>query len=240
VLAEDFGPPPDYGNAEYWETYYAAQAGQMDRIYDWIADWAEVAPLVEGLLAQADGSQPVLHLGCGNSELPEEMHDAGYTRQTCVDVSPAVVARMAARNAGRPGLRWLAADATDLETVLPSDEFALVVDKSTLDALLCNEQYAPVIAKFLHEAFRVTAPGGVYVSISFNEPDRMLRLLRHRAFNWQVRALPLLDRKQKESGSFMYICVKNQPTEESVAQWPLLLERAFAAPTIDPCSEDEA
>merc|ERR1712224_841364 len=96
----------------------------------------------------------VLHLGCGNSPFPEEMYDAGYHVQTCVDVSPSVVASMESRNRARPQMRWLACDCTDLQGVLEDETFDVVVDKGTFDAITCHDQHALMVARFVKAARR--------------------------------------------------------------------------------------
>jgi len=187
------GPPPAFGDPSYWEGEYAtAGVGAGDETYEWLLGWDHLSWLLEPLLAR-DTTRSVLHLGCGNSALPEDMHEAGYTKQTAVDISDAVISRMARRNTAREGMRWITADVTDLTNVLPSDEFALVTDKSTMDALFCHDDHALMITKFVKEAFRLAAPTGVYVCVSMHKPGAVLPWLRQRAFNWRVRVVEIPD-----------------------------------------------
>ncbi|CAK9032508.1 eEF1A lysine and N-terminal methyltransferase (Methyltransferase-like protein 13) [Includes: eEF1A lysine methyltransferase [Durusdinium trenchii] len=145
----------------------------------------------EPLLAR-DVERQVLHLGNGNSPLPEEMFDAGYVQQTAVDISEAAMTHMEARNRGcRPSIVWKAADCRRLD--IPSDSFPLVVDKSTLDAFFCHDQHALAIMEFVKEAFRVTAVGGALISVSMHRPKSVLPWLRHKAFAWNVTTIPIED-----------------------------------------------
>jgi 2-polyprenyl-3-methyl-5-hydroxy-6-metoxy-1,4-benzoquinol methylase len=48
-----------------------------------------------------------LMLGCGNSELSEQMYDAGYTKITNIDISSVVIEQMAERSRlSRPEMKF--------------------------------------------------------------------------------------------------------------------------------------
>lgn len=49
--------------------------------------------------------------------------------------------------------------------------FDVVIDKSTLDALLCGEQSFVNAARMLWEVQRVLKPNGVYICVSYGQPD---------------------------------------------------------------------
>lgn len=49
--------------------------------------------------------------------------------------------------------------------------FDVVIDKSTMDALLCIPNAFLNIAKMKKEAIRVLKPNGVYLSITFGRPE---------------------------------------------------------------------
>jgi len=211
------------GDAEYWERLYAATPAGVEpgaEVFDWLAGWFDVGCLLEALVAR-DCSRSVLHLGCGNSRLPEGMYDAGYTQQTCIDLSPSVVEQMRVRNACRP-MQWIAADCTDLTAVLEDDSFDLVIDKGTFDAITCHDSHALMLIKFLKEAFRVTKPGGVYICISLHESKDVLKWLRRKAFGWRVRDVSL--GRPKAHHTTAYICTKCRPTQLYLKErWPELL-----------------
>merc|ERR1712224_347900 len=179
----------------------------------------------------------VLHLGCGNSPFPEEMYDAGYHVQTCVDVSPSVVASMESRNRARPQMRWLACDCTDLQGVLEDETFDVVVDKGTFDAIACHDQHALMVARFVKEAWRLTRPGGVYLCLSLHEPADVLKWLCQRPFDWKVSVTPL--GCQKGHHTTAYACAKSSSGAERFAEnWPAMLGRVEERPDSD-IDEDE-
>ncbi len=80
----------------------------------------------------------VLVLGCGNAEFSENMYDDGYEHIDNVDISETVVDQMRERNAGRKSMTFAVMDARDLR--MPDNTYDLVVDKSTMDAMLCGEK----------------------------------------------------------------------------------------------------
>lgn len=159
---------PDFGEGAYWEEHYAKAAAEGEDVYDWLVGWAQLQWLLEPLLAR-DLDRKVLHLGNGNSPLPEEMFDVGYHNQTAVDISQVVMDHMEHRNRHRPSIRWIMADCRNLAEIA-DDSFPLVVDKSTLDAFFCNDQHALAIMEFLKEAYRVTSVGGAFISVSMHRP----------------------------------------------------------------------
>lgn len=80
-------------------------------------------------------------VGCGNSELSEQMYDVGYKHLTNIDISETVVTHMNQRNAQRrPGLTFQQVDATQTPYEDASHQVAL--DKGTLDAVASEEEGA--------------------------------------------------------------------------------------------------
>ena len=83
----------------------------------------------------------VLVVGCGNSELSEQMYDVGYKHLTNIDISETVVNHMNQRNAERrPGLTFQQMDAT--QTPYEEASYQAALDKGTLDAMASEEEGA--------------------------------------------------------------------------------------------------
>ena len=79
----------------------------------------------------------VLVPGCGNSKLAEDMHDDGYFQITNFDISQICIKKMRERNKEkRPSLTWNVMDARCLD--YPNNTFDLIIDKSTIDSILCG------------------------------------------------------------------------------------------------------
>lgn len=83
----------------------------------------------------------VLVVGCGNSELSEQLYDVGYKHLTNIDISETVVTHMNQRNAERrPGLTFQQIDAT--KTPYEDGSYQAALDKGTLDAMAAEEDGA--------------------------------------------------------------------------------------------------
>jgi ubiquinone/menaquinone biosynthesis C-methylase UbiE len=67
--------------------------------------------------------------------------------------------------------------------------FDLVLDKSTIDALLCSENPYLNTAKMMEEVWRVLKNGGIYLVISYSSPEsRNKHFIRpHIAFDMDVQ-----------------------------------------------------
>ena len=80
-------------------------------------------------------------VGCGNSELSEQLYDVGYQHLTNIDISETVVNHMSQRNAERrPGLTFQQVDAT--QTPYKDGSYQAALDKGTLDAMASEEEGA--------------------------------------------------------------------------------------------------
>lgn len=110
-----------------------------------------------------------LNLGCGNSIMCEDMYDDGYKEIYNMDISQICIEQMISRNEKRrPEMKWETMDCRDLHY---SDEFFdMVIDKSTIDALLCGNYAYLNVAIMLKECQRVLKTGGYYVAISYGVP----------------------------------------------------------------------
>ena len=115
-------------------------------------------------------SVKILVLGCGNSTLSEEMYDSGHKLITNNDISKLCIERMKKRNENiRPNMKWDVMDIRDMSSY--KDElFDIIVDKGTIDAILCGKDPHLNAAIMLSECQRILKTGGVYVAISFGLP----------------------------------------------------------------------
>lgn len=52
-----------------------------------------------------------------------------------------------------------------------SGEYNVVLDKGTLDSILCGDNSVPNAEKMMQEIFRILAPGGVYVCITYGDEE---------------------------------------------------------------------
>ena len=113
----------------------------------------------------------ILNVGCGSSRMSEEMYEEGYENITNIDFSPKVISQMDERTKSKcPKMVFKTMDVMDMKS-FSSNDFMVVLDKGTLDSVLCSDNAVPCTAKMMSEIYRVLAPGGKYVAISFGDPE---------------------------------------------------------------------
>ena len=56
------------------------------------------------------------------------------------------------------------------EMTYQDKSFDMVLDKSTLDALLCSDSPLVTVAKMMKEVYRVLKDDGVYFVVSYGQP----------------------------------------------------------------------
>lgn len=80
----------------------------------------------------------ILMVGCGNSKLSEQMYDDGYHSIVNIDISQAVIDQMR-ETCDKKGkkMEWVVMDATQM--TFDSELFDVVLDKGTLDAVICGK-----------------------------------------------------------------------------------------------------
>ena len=166
--------------ADYWERRYVERSAQST--FEWYARLAVYrAPLMEALSAL---TMRILHVGNGNSTLPEELWALGFRDQHANDISPSVIARMAERTSSCTGLSWAVEDVRSMPHHADGS-FDAVVDKGTYDALSCDCLERELIV----EARRLLKPGGIYVLISSLESAKYgFMAPRWRVGEWKLRS----------------------------------------------------
>src|SRR4051794_9049590 len=101
------------------------------------------------------------------------------------------------------------------------DSFDCVIDKGTLDTILCGEGSVTNAQKALSEIHRVLGPKGVYICISYGIPTHRLEYLKKSEFSWEllpevtvykptISTAISLSNEDKDSPNYhyIYICKK--------------------------------
>ncbi|KAE9447293.1 hypothetical protein C3L33_20863, partial [Rhododendron williamsianum] len=119
----------------------------------------------------------VLEVGCGNSQLCEELYKDGITEITCIDLSAVAVEKMQKKLLfkGYKEIKVLEADMLDLP--FGNECFDVVIEKGTMDVLFVdsgdpwNPQPATVsrAMAMLQGVHRVLKPDGIFISITFGQ-----------------------------------------------------------------------
>mmetsp|Transcript_66857 Transcript_66857/g.157526 ORF Transcript_66857/g.157526 Transcript_66857/m.157526 type:complete len:314 (+) Transcript_66857:84-1025(+) len=146
-----------YASPEFWD----ARFQEADGLFDWYATFEELKDAFEAYCPAAV-CEKVLVVGCGNSALSAELHQAGYGDIASIDVSSAAIRKMQQEFASLP-LKWMVMDATCMN--FPSDTFRLSVDKGTLDAMMSSQEAAMAKA-MCRQIWRVLQLQGIFILVS--------------------------------------------------------------------------
>jgi len=118
----------------------------------------------------------VLNVGCGNGILNEDMHDHLGCLLVNIDLSEEVVTQMKERNAQlRSSMVFRTMDAQNME--FNDSSFDAVLDKCTIDGIMCSKDYLLTAHRVIIEIFRVLKVGGLYLMISYSNPQARRYLL---------------------------------------------------------------
>jgi SAM-dependent methyltransferase len=158
----------EYKKREYWDERFKEEDS-----FEWLGKYAEFRDIIR---ANIPTSARLLIVGCGNSNLSNDMYDDGYANITNIDFSATVIAHNRERSAHRTGMKWLVMDMLDLQ--FPDSYFDIVLDKCAMDALLVDEgdpwHPSPACVAAVHTLCvgvqRVLVPQGRYLVISFGQP----------------------------------------------------------------------
>lgn len=159
----------NYGAIQYWEDRF-----QKEDEFEWYHGWKPVlkSAMEKHGLAEPK-TQKILMIGCGNSRMSQDMFDDGLEQITNIDFSERVIQKMKAKNTSRlPNMQWLDMDVKDMH-IFADGDFDAVIDKGTLDCVLCAENSTKNGKLALCEIARVLKPGGKFYSISYSN-DRGL------------------------------------------------------------------
>ncbi|XP_078115744.1 eEF1A lysine and N-terminal methyltransferase [Sander vitreus] len=196
----------EFSSAEYWERFFKKRG---EKAFEWYGDYNKLCGVLHKYIKVKD---KVLVVGCGNSELSEQMFDVGYKRLTNIDISETVVTHMNQRNAERrPGLTFQQVDAT--QTPYEEASYQAALDKGTLDAMASEEEGA-LARNMLTEVGRVLSVGGRYVCVTLAQESVIKLAVEHFVqLGWAVRLHCLQEELGKEEDSFalpvfVLVCTK--------------------------------
>ena len=122
---------PNYGDPKYWDERYHKCDGSM---FDWLEGYDQLKAMLNDYMTPTD---KILVLGCGNANFSEDLYDAGYKFQWNIDISKVVIDQMRFRNRKRKRMVYEVMDCCDLK--YPDNFFDIIIDKSTIDAILCGD-----------------------------------------------------------------------------------------------------
>ncbi|KAL1491714.1 hypothetical protein ABEB36_012271 [Hypothenemus hampei] len=201
----------EFSQKDYWDRFFKKRG---NKAFEWYGEYPELASYLHKYLKPQDN---ILIVGCGNSSLGQDLYDVGCRNVTNIDISKTVIKQMLSQNQKeRSGLRYLEMDA--LNTSFDNEQFSVIIDKGTLDALMSDELDATVenVNKYFSEIQRVLKNTGRYICISLLQDHILLKLLDYfPSNNWMFRIVRCFESELKSIANgenampvFMVVCTK--------------------------------
>eukprot|EP00775_Hariotina_reticulata_P001493 gene1493-1832_t len=196
-----------YADCEYWDARYKREPG----LFEWFFGHNALRRIIRTYFSK---KRPVLHVGCGTSNLQEGMAKAGYNIVN-TDISQVVVDHMRERHQQYSNMTYVVSDCRNMPEFMEY-QFGSVLDKGksrsgTVDALLCCKQGAENVLRMLLEICRVLQPGGVFLLITLGNPGQRLPLLLNSRLGWKVSLL-LLPKTPADCQAY----VDDKPVNDSI------------------------
>ena len=168
---------PDYGKSDYWDERYKAN----DTTFDWFVAYEPLRDLVQSVVRH---DHKVLVVGAGNSRLSPQMYDGGYQNITNIDISEVVIHQMKSRYKDQEQMSWLKMDALKME--FADNSFDVVIDKGTVDSLLCGTNSFHNVYQMNKNVARVLRKGGRYIVVTYGQPDTRIDHYRRKKLHFDV------------------------------------------------------
>jgi ubiquinone/menaquinone biosynthesis C-methylase UbiE len=197
----------NYGKPEYWDERYSREIEP----FDWYQRYENLKHIFRRYIRL---NENILMVGCGNSRVSEDMVNDGYQRIVNIDISSVVIHAMSEKHRNNPRLIWKVMDVMKMDFL--DCEFDAVIDKGTMDAILCGENSSDNAKKMAQEIYRVLKPGGVFIMITYGTPETRLPHFHETKIGWKVTVETVpkhystveLD-KEKPDVHYVYIATKN-------------------------------
>ncbi|KAJ4455533.1 putative protein kinase domain protein [Paratrimastix pyriformis] len=186
-----------YGKIGYWDERYS----EKDTSFEWYFPYSIIRPIFHEYVQP---ESRILQIGCGNSHVADDLFDDGFHHISNIDISEVVVEQMRRHNR-REGMTYEKMDVRHL--TYPSEAFEAVIDKGTVDAIVCGEDKDLAMAELAHEVLRVLTPGGVFICISCVEPAYRFKYFQRVEFPWTVRHTTIRKEPNAEP-RHVYIMIK--------------------------------
>ena len=152
------------------------------RAEDWYLRFEEIFEDLEAIIY--DTKSKILNVGCGLSELSFQMYNYGFSNIVNIDFSPVAISILKEEAEKRllSNFECIEMDATEM--TFPDEEFKYIIDKGTLDSIICNGQLDQY--DYLLEIDRVLKKNGTFICISHTDRSDLFRVM-----NWRIALIKI-------------------------------------------------
>ncbi|GJX96369.1 methyltransferase-like protein 13 [Tanacetum coccineum] len=126
--------------------------------FDWYQCYHALRPFVRKYIPL---HSRVLMVGCGNAAMSEDMVKDGYESIMNVDISCVAIEMMRQKYEHIPQLK-------------------------TLDSLMCGLNAPLSASQMLGEVSRILKPGGIYMLITYGDPNARMPHINRPVYNWKI------------------------------------------------------
>lgn len=171
----------NYASQAYWQERYESKDGY----HNWYYSFTDLEPIIITLLGNDHANlstATVLEIGCGDSPILDGFLQYGAPTKSStprlhgIDFAPNIISHLTKSQSphSRQHIKYTCLDATVLSSSFSKGMFDLIIDKGTMDAMLCEP--TPLIRhetvkKYLLEAFTCLSITGACVVISHMQHD---------------------------------------------------------------------
>ncbi|KAI0102997.1 S-adenosyl-L-methionine-dependent methyltransferase [Nemania sp. FL0031] len=196
----------------YWDDRYGETA-PGEQLHEWFRSFADLEEYLKTSLFQAYSTQSnprILHLGSGDSTVPEDLAKHGYHNQLCVDFSAVAIKIMTQRHAEINGIEWQQMDIRQMDKI-PSQSIDVAFDKATLDSMIHGSPWTPPpdvldnTGRYMRELTRVLKPTGIFVYITYRQPHFIKPLLNCEGAKWDIN-IETLGGQDSSFGYYAFRC----------------------------------
>lgn len=155
-----------FNQKEYWDEFFIKTKKEA---FEWYGGYNDIKSYFYN--NKIPKNVKILIIGCGNSNLSNDMYDDGYTNITNIDFSQLVIDEMKQKNLNiRTNMKWLVMDMTSM-IEFSNNSFDIILDKGALDALMSVDSIDIQIKamKMFNEISRILTSCGSYLCISLCE-----------------------------------------------------------------------
>lgn len=149
------------------------------------------------------------------------MYNDGYMNIMNIDISFTVVKQMQELYKDQNNMVYRQMDVKSMQ--FSEGSYDCVIDKGTLDSILCGDGSGPNAHAMLSEIHRVLTPNGVYICISYGVKDQRNEYFVNKDFDWTVShhmvakptistsAVVASERNDEKNFHWVYIMRKQAP-----------------------------
>ncbi|CAD8060411.1 unnamed protein product [Paramecium primaurelia] len=174
----------DFMNKQYWQRFFKKikKEGQQNEFFEWYGNYDSYNHLFKKYIKMEDN---VFHAGCGKSLLSEQLYDNGICKNiTNVDYEKISLDQMRKRSENkRPEMSFQCMSLTE-EINIQSEQFDVILDKGTLDAIFPDEE-TPQVNTYLANMLRILKKNGKFIIISLLQ-EHILKTLLQLQVNIQI------------------------------------------------------